>query len=98
MVHGGTHRTIDMDVHTEKADTDDKKKFLQNIMSTTLDEPKMSKWMEQVATMATGRPLDIKDVVSVAVTDEAMTLLQECHDGYTRVTLAIKKMGVEIHG
>ena len=29
-------------------------------------------------------------------TDHTMQLLQEAHDGYTRVTLAIKKIGIQI--
>jgi len=85
------------DKFEEEMEFGDESDFLKAIMGNLQEEGSLSKWtksIEKKALALTSQPrqASAKDAVS----DKSMALLQESHDGYTRISLAIKRIGAEI--
>lgn len=89
--------TKNEDKFEEELEFDDKSDFLKAIMGNLQEEGSLSKWtksIEKKALSLTSKPRPA--IADDAVSDKSMALLQESHDGYTRISLAIKRIGAEI--
>ena len=92
--HTRSIKTTDSETFVENMDFDDKKKFLQAMLSDLKEENALSKWMGKVHKQQGGGAKAIEN--KMPVKDATMLLLQEAHDSYTRVSLQIKKLGMQI--
>ena len=91
-------RNEEADTHKSSFAFDDKEDFLKSMMAHLKNEANSSRWMHKaLKDVPSSSSTDVaKQDPDGAVSDAAMTLLQESHDAYTRVSIAIKKLGIEI--
>lgn len=83
----------------EKHEFEDKSEFLKAIMGNLTEEGSLSKWtkaIEKKAMALQNSSTPKRHGADDPVTDKTMALLQESNDGYTRISLAIKRIGSEI--